>query len=124
VEQQLGVRGVRHAVAVPERRLSRLDRRHGRSLRPVADVGEHAGRRGFDVVPGTYGAFGNDGQHFNNDINADGFNNAVGYTVATALRQASDHLPVLMVIRSRPRWRRPRRSTSATSSSRARRPRT
>ncbi len=49
---------------------------------------------GFDMVPGSTVAFGNDGAHFNNDINADGFNFAVGYTVATALRNASDHIPV------------------------------
>lgn len=49
---------------------------------------------GFDYVPNTYIAYGNDGQHFNTDIDGGGFNNAVGLTIATNLRQASDHLPV------------------------------
>ena len=45
-----------------------------------------------------YAAYGNDGQHFNDDINGGGFNNAVGLAVANALHDASDHLPVVMVI--------------------------
>ena len=49
---------------------------------------------GFDMVPGSTVAYGNDGLHFDTDINGDGFNNAVGYTVATAIRNASDHIPV------------------------------
>jgi len=49
---------------------------------------------GFDMVPGSTVAFGNDGSHFDTDINGDGFNNAVGFTVATALRNSSDHIPV------------------------------
>lgn len=49
---------------------------------------------GFDLVPGSTVAYGNDGAHFNTDLNGDGFNFAVGYTVATALRDASDHIPV------------------------------
>jgi hypothetical protein len=49
---------------------------------------------GFDMIPGSTVPFGNDGAHFNTDINGDGFNFAVGYTVATALRNASDHIPV------------------------------
>ena len=48
----------------------------------------------FDMVPGSTVAFGNDGLHFDTDINGDGFNNAVGYTVATAIRNSSDHIPV------------------------------
>lgn len=51
------------------------------------------------VASGAYPwTFANDGQHFNTDINGGGFNNAVGLTVATALNQASDHLPIVMVI--------------------------
>lgn len=46
-------------------------------------------------LPGGYGAFGNDGQHFNTDINGGGFNAAVGYTVATAMHDAADHIPVV-----------------------------
>jgi FlgD Ig-like domain len=45
-----------------------------------------------------YTAYGNDGQHFNDDINAGDFNNAVGFEVASALKQAADHLPVVMVV--------------------------
>ncbi len=53
---------------------------------------------GFDVVPGSTNAFGNDGLHFNTDIDGDGFNNAVGYPVAAGLWGASDHIPVTMDI--------------------------
>lgn len=58
---------------------------------------------GLDVVPG-YGndgsfVYGQDGQHFNDDLNGGGFNNAVGLTIATALRGASDHLPVVVTLR-------------------------
>ena len=54
--------------------------------------------QGVDIVPGGYSAYGNDGQHYNDDINGGGFNNAVGLTVATALRGASDHLPVIITV--------------------------
>ncbi len=52
--------------------------------------------QGLDLIG--YLAYGNDGLHFNTDINADGFNFAVGYTIATALHDVSDHLPVLMTL--------------------------
>ena len=51
---------------------------------------------GFDVVG--YTAFGNDGNHFNTDVNGSGFNTAVGLAVANALHDASDHLPVVMTL--------------------------
>ncbi|MEO5618014.1 MAG: FlgD immunoglobulin-like domain containing protein [Candidatus Eisenbacteria bacterium] len=54
--------------------------------------------QGVDIVPGGYSAYGNDGQHFDDDINGGGFNNAVGVTIATALRGASDHLPVIITV--------------------------
>jgi hypothetical protein len=55
--------------------------------------------QGLDLVlPGGYIAYGQDGQHFNNDINGAGFNNAVGYTVASSLREAADHLPVIITV--------------------------
>ncbi len=58
---------------------------------------------GLDVVPGYgqsgYFVYGNDGLHFNDDINGGGFNNAVGLTIANALRGASDHLPVVITLR-------------------------
>jgi endonuclease/exonuclease/phosphatase family metal-dependent hydrolase len=53
---------------------------------------------GFDMLPGSTVAFGNDGAHFNTDINGDGFNNQVGYAVATALRNSADHIPVFVEI--------------------------
>lgn len=45
---------------------------------------------------GSYTAFGNDGQHFNNSINAEPANSIVSQTVANALFDASDHLPVYL----------------------------
>ena len=45
----------------------------------------------------TYNAFGNDGNHFNNAINA-GSNSSVSQSIANALHDASDHLPVYMNI--------------------------
>ncbi len=54
---------------------------------------------GLEYVPGSYTPFGNDGQHFNTDINAYGFNNAVGLTVANALHDAADHIPVMVTLR-------------------------
>ena len=49
----------------------------------------------FQYVPNSYKAFGNDGLHFNYDINY-AYNNVVGLHVATALYNASDHLPVCL----------------------------
>ena len=54
---------------------------------------------GTDVVPGTYGAYGNDGNHYNLAIDS-GTNFAVGATVATALRNSSDHLPVVWTLQA------------------------
>jgi endonuclease/exonuclease/phosphatase family metal-dependent hydrolase len=48
---------------------------------------------GLSVVPGTYTAYGNDGLHFNQAINA-GTNEAVGTVIANALHAAADHIPV------------------------------
>lgn len=57
---------------------------------------------GLDVVagalPGGYGAYGNDGFHFNDSVDGSGVNLAVGIFVAAALRQASDHLPVIATL--------------------------
>ncbi|TMQ60842.1 MAG: choice-of-anchor D domain-containing protein [Candidatus Eisenbacteria bacterium] len=53
---------------------------------------------GVDVVPGGYFAYGNDGNHFNTDVDGGGFNTAVGLTIATALKNASDHLPVVCTV--------------------------
>jgi endonuclease/exonuclease/phosphatase family metal-dependent hydrolase len=52
----------------------------------------------LDLIPSGNMAYGNDGSHFNDAINGGGFNNAVGITIANALHDASDHLPVLFVL--------------------------
>lgn len=48
---------------------------------------------GIKFIPGTYTAYGNDGQHYNDSINQIP-NNAVSQTIANALHYATDHLPV------------------------------
>jgi endonuclease/exonuclease/phosphatase family metal-dependent hydrolase len=57
---------------------------------------------GLDLVPGAlpggYGPYGNDGQHYNQSIDGGGFNLAVPLAVATALRLSSDHLPVIATL--------------------------
>lgn len=53
-------------------------------------------RQGLDLHG--YVTYGQDGRHMNDDINASG-NDSVGYTIATALRWSSDHIPVVAVIR-------------------------
>lgn len=52
--------------------------------------------QGLEFLTGSNVAYGNDGAHFNADIDGGGVNAAVGITIATALRLAADHLPVLM----------------------------
>ena len=49
---------------------------------------------GITYVPGTYYAYGNDGNHFNDSINQPP-NTAVGQVIANALHYATDHLPVI-----------------------------
>jgi hypothetical protein len=49
------------------------------------------------VAPAYY-AYGNDGQHFNDDINGGARNSAVPLAVANALKDASDHLPVVFIV--------------------------
>ena len=54
---------------------------------------------GVDVVPaGAQIPYGNDGQHFNTDIDGGGFNDAVGVIIASALKASSDHLPVITTV--------------------------
>ncbi|MCK4321756.1 T9SS type A sorting domain-containing protein [candidate division WOR-3 bacterium] len=48
---------------------------------------------GIEYIEGSYRAYGNDGNHFNQSIN-DGVNDSVSVNVANALFYASDHLPV------------------------------
>lgn len=50
---------------------------------------------GLDQLPSTYKPFGNDGLHFNLDINASP-TIPEGQAVADALHRASDHLPVIL----------------------------
>lgn len=59
---------------------------------------------GLDYFPSAFAddaypwQFGNDGQHFNLAADDGGFNNSVGVAVAAALRQTSDHMPVVIVV--------------------------
>jgi len=57
---------------------------------------------GLDLVPGGlangYGAFGNDGFHYNQAVDAADINYAVPIEVARALKAASDHLPVVATL--------------------------
>ena len=48
----------------------------------------------IEYIPGTYTAFGNDGDHFNDSVNWQ-TNSSVSSAVADALYEASDHLPVV-----------------------------
>lgn len=50
---------------------------------------------GFDVLPASNFPYGNDGNHYNLDINNPA-NTAVPAAVANALHDASDHIPVIM----------------------------
>ncbi|MFN8180038.1 MAG: FlgD immunoglobulin-like domain containing protein [bacterium] len=51
--------------------------------------------QGFDALPSTYTAFGQDGQHFNLAINIPPYS-VVDSLTAVALWQASDHIPVFV----------------------------
>ncbi len=53
---------------------------------------------GLDLIDTAYGPFGNDGFHYNDSVDGGGFNNAVPLGVATALRLAADHLPVVATL--------------------------
>ncbi|MEQ9263540.1 MAG: hypothetical protein RLP14_10300 [Owenweeksia sp.] len=50
---------------------------------------------GLHYVSGSMLAYGNDGLHYNNAINAAPTNAAVGQTLADALHYASDHIPIV-----------------------------
>lgn len=52
---------------------------------------------GIYFLPGTYINIGNDGNHYNKDINW-GLNTAVPANIADALYDASDHLPVMLTL--------------------------
>jgi hypothetical protein len=56
------------------------------------------GSNDLTYVPGSYLAFGNDGNHFNKSINASPLNTAVSTNVADALFIMSDHLPVVLKV--------------------------
>lgn len=47
-------------------------------------------------IPGSYWAYGQDGGHYNNNINGPPSNTSVSAAVANALNAGSDHLPVIM----------------------------
>jgi hypothetical protein len=49
---------------------------------------------GIRFIPGSYKALGNDGQHFNSNINSSPVNTSAPAAVISALYLASDHLPV------------------------------
>jgi endonuclease/exonuclease/phosphatase family metal-dependent hydrolase len=53
---------------------------------------------GWDYVSGSYTEYGNDGAHFDTSVNA-GTNYAVPDSIADALYEASDHLPVYLKVR-------------------------
>ncbi len=52
---------------------------------------------GVDYAAGSLVTYGNDGLHFNDSINRPP-NNAVGQTIANALHNASDHIPVYVTL--------------------------
>jgi len=51
---------------------------------------------GLDWIPGKYKPWGNDGLHFNLDINAVPVDSTITKAVADALQRTSDHLPVVV----------------------------
>ncbi|MEO0588432.1 MAG: hypothetical protein AAF078_12430, partial [Planctomycetota bacterium] len=59
-------------------------------------TGEVLDGEGFDVIDGTYRAFGNDGRSFNQAINTNRFNRDFPLAVLDALATAGDHLPVVV----------------------------
>ena len=54
---------------------------------------------GFTYIPGTYDPYGNDGNHFNEAI-TDPPTIPEGAAMATALHDASDHLPVVLEVKA------------------------
>ena len=51
---------------------------------------------GLDMIQ--YVPYGQDGQHYNSDVDGGGYNFVVPIAIATALRLSSDHLPVYVVL--------------------------
>jgi endonuclease/exonuclease/phosphatase family metal-dependent hydrolase len=60
------------------------------------------GNNKVTYVPGSYKAYGNDGQHMNKAITEAPANSVVPANVAQALFNVSDHLPVIMKLAFRP----------------------
>jgi len=56
------------------------------------------GQKGMKLLKSTYTALGNDGQHFNKNINDSPTNTSAPIDVINALYGASDHLPVMVKI--------------------------
>ncbi len=50
---------------------------------------------GFEIVSGSYKAYGNDGQHYNQALNTPPYTQ-YSSTIASAIHDASDHLPVVV----------------------------
>lgn len=55
------------------------------------------GTQGVSYIPGSYIAIGQDGNHFNQSVNA-GTNSSVASNIADALYNFSDHLPIFMKV--------------------------
>jgi endonuclease/exonuclease/phosphatase family metal-dependent hydrolase len=55
---------------------------------------------GMDLMLGSYTPYGNDGQHYNQSVNAGGYNYVVSMDVANALFTSSDHLPVMITLKA------------------------
>lgn len=60
----------------------------------LANAAIMQGDAGVQYVSGTYAAFGNDGDSYNTELNCDG--TPVPTSVCAALKQMSDHLPVVL----------------------------
>lgn len=58
-----------------------------------------SGAGGYQYISGTYKALGNDGNHFNQSINS-GSNSSVPFNVLNALYNMSDHLPILLNLKT------------------------
>lgn len=58
------------------------------------------GNRKYKYISGSYTTIGNDGLHFNTSLTAAPVNTSVPAAVLTALASNSDHLPVLLKVRS------------------------
>ncbi|MCF8296251.1 MAG: T9SS type A sorting domain-containing protein [Saprospiraceae bacterium] len=58
-----------------------------------------SGAGGYQYISGTYKSLGNDGNHFNQSINS-GSNTSVPFNVLNALYNMSDHLPIILNLKT------------------------